>query len=197
MDGEKGERIRATGYKPVPLEGGHTGPPLRGEGDKSVFLPFYCPKMRSETLQSPCDKNLLRIKALRVKWPEAHIGPLEHCLACKGKDLVIREAPIRATGYKPVPRTPVPLDACVTDAGRETIQEDRGMAGAVKFKDEAEAERVLGSGKLPAEEVKTPEEPEAVMRTLPPEKVKAGKEAIERMRQSYVDVKADVPGGDL
>ncbi len=57
------------------------------------FLPYRCEKMRSESLHRPCEKNLARIKALQAKNPEAHIGPLEHCLECRGRDLVVLPAP--------------------------------------------------------------------------------------------------------
>jgi hypothetical protein len=72
------------------------------EESGAPFLPYFCEKLRTKYLLPPCANNLARIKALRAKWPEAHIGPLEHCLDCRGKDLVTREAPAAAGGDQSV-----------------------------------------------------------------------------------------------
>lgn len=131
------------------------------------FLPYRCDKLCSEFLRRPCEKNLARVKAMREKFPEAWIGPLEHCLTCRGLDLITREAPVshfegktelqaRIPGRLVAPPLPdnsqdfdkvSPLDP--KEAPREEpFKEEREMAGVVVFKNEAEAERVLGPGKL-------------------------------------------------
>lgn len=53
---------------------------------------YHCPKLRSDHLRLPCDLNISKLKELRKKFPNALLGPLEHCATCKGKELVVREA---------------------------------------------------------------------------------------------------------
>ena len=89
-----------------------------------VFLAYHCPRLRSEHLRSPCVLNMAKFKELRAKFPQALLGPLEHCGACKGKDLVVKESPAAAT------------------------VKEKDMSGVVAFKSVAEAEKVLGTGVL-------------------------------------------------
>jgi hypothetical protein len=130
------------------------------------FLPYRCDKLRSESLQRPCEKNLAQVKAKREKFPDARVGPLEHCLACRGRDLITREAPVPhfegktelLKGSRQDLVAP-PLQDNSQDFDKvspldpkeppieEPLKEEREMAGVV-FKDIAEAERVLGAGKL-------------------------------------------------
>ncbi len=65
-----------------------------GATGQDPFLAYHCPKLRSEHLRSPCGSNLAKAKELRQKFSNALLGPLEHCAACKGRDLVVREAPV-------------------------------------------------------------------------------------------------------
>jgi hypothetical protein len=125
------------------------------------FLAFYCPKLRSDTLRSPCALNLAKAKELRQKFPNALLGPIEHCAACKGVDLVVREAPVSHLGGKTelagglhddavTPLAPDNLAATAIEVSPET-KEDKDMGGVVKFKDQGEAERFLGKGKIPVD----------------------------------------------
>jgi hypothetical protein len=93
-------------------------------------LPYHCPRLRCDYLRSPCAKM---IEAAAEKWavfPRAMLEFKDHCLECRGQELVRREG---AKG-----------------AGVQSAQEDTDMRGVVAFKDEAEARRVLGPDKIPA-----------------------------------------------
>jgi hypothetical protein len=92
-------------------------------------LPYHCPEHQSDHLISPCVKQLARIAAMG-KAGLIWLGPLEKCVACQGKKLIIREAP-------------PPMSAAVAPPEKE-----EKMAGVVNFKNVEEAEKVLGPGKL-------------------------------------------------
>jgi hypothetical protein len=62
-------------------------------GDDDSFLPYHCETLNADFLRSPCAKKLAQLKAVREKFSGAFLGPLEHCAACKGKDLITRVAP--------------------------------------------------------------------------------------------------------
>jgi len=56
--------------------------------NKPIFN-FRCEKLGLKCLQSPCEKNLLKIKEHRLKFTHAVLPiPLEHCEKCGGRDLV-------------------------------------------------------------------------------------------------------------
>ena len=57
----------------------------------SNLLPYHCPEFKLDALLPPCKAKLAQIKTLRSKFPDAWLGPLEHCLGCKGEKLVTRE----------------------------------------------------------------------------------------------------------
>jgi hypothetical protein len=57
------------------------------------FLPFHCPRLKGDYLKEPCTTKLAQLKALTEKFNLPFLGPLEHCRACQGKELVTREAP--------------------------------------------------------------------------------------------------------
>ncbi len=109
------------------------------------FLPYRCEVLNAEFLRPPCIKKLAQLKEVREKFSGAYLGPLEHCAACKGNNLIIRVAPPE---LRPAPAA----------AASPPAQKEENMAGVVKFKDEDEANRVLGAGKIktlrPGEEIR-------------------------------------------
>lgn len=98
----------------------------------TVFLPYHCPTLgRGNFLRSPCAAKVAEAKERRAKFPGAVLGALEHCLACEGRNLVTREAP------------------AVLDKKSQLKPDVEKPMAAVKFMNEADAEKVLGSGKIP------------------------------------------------
>jgi hypothetical protein len=100
-------------------------------------LPFHCPRLKGDFLREPCTKKLEQIKGLTDKFNLPFLGPLEHCRACQGKELVKREAPspqpspTRGEGAKgPPAETPAPSGPAF-----------KGESMAVKLS-EAEARRL-------------------------------------------------------
>ena len=61
-------------------------------------LPYHCPTFKADFLLPPCTGKMAQIKRLQAKFPEAWLGPLDHCRVCKGAQLVTRELPDQATG---------------------------------------------------------------------------------------------------
>lgn len=62
--------------------------------EAAIFLPYHCPRLhKAYFLRSPCAGKVAEAEALRTKFPQALLGPLEHCLNCQGKDLIERQAP--------------------------------------------------------------------------------------------------------
>lgn len=149
-----------------------------------MFLPYHCPRLHNGNfLRSPCAGKVAEAQARRAKFPQALLGALEHCLDCQGRDLVVRAAPEGGKGVE-VGRpgqpagdklssssdhggTPslkvnkIPPNPPLVKGGKKagTAQEDRGMGTAVKFKDQEEAERVLGAGTVPKEDPDPPKCP--------------------------------------
>jgi hypothetical protein len=67
---------------------------------------YRCEKWLANFVQSPCKKNLARIKALTKNAPKAHLGPLEHCRECRGKGLITlerREEPMQKAVKEQMP----------------------------------------------------------------------------------------------
>jgi hypothetical protein len=63
--------------------------------DAAIFLPYHCPRLSNGNfLRSPCAGKIAEAEERRAKFPQALLGALEHCLNCRGKDLVEREAPV-------------------------------------------------------------------------------------------------------
>jgi len=118
------------------------GEPGQTPGAATAFLPYRCERLRGDYLQSPCGRQVAEAEARRQKFPQALLGPLEHCLACRGRDLIIREA--AAGKIEPSVEPSVDLPAAAKKA-----KEGQNMGGVVACKDEAEAARVLGPGKIP------------------------------------------------
>jgi hypothetical protein len=100
-------------------------------GDDDPFLPYHCETLNADFLRSPCAKKLAQLKAVRERYPGSFLGPLEHCAACKGNNLIIQ----------PAPPEPGPAPGAIVSS---PAQKEENMSGMVKFKDEKEAIRVLG-----------------------------------------------------
>jgi hypothetical protein len=60
-------------------------------GVEAPFLAYHCPKLRSRHLRSPCGANVAKAQELRGKFPQALLGPIEHCITCQGQDLIVSE----------------------------------------------------------------------------------------------------------
>lgn len=136
----------------------------------SPFLPYHCARLRGDYLQPPCAKQVALAKERQDKFPHALLGSLEHCLACKGKDIEIREAPVshlegktelagQGPGVEVVPQQQDNLQD-FEEAAPLGPKEDKGMKGVVRFKDATEAERVLGPGKIPMPAPRCPKHPQ-------------------------------------
>ena len=144
-------------------------------------LPFYCQIFGSWSLLEPCQKNLLRVKAL--KEAKKHIGPLEKCVECKGKMLitktVIEDLPAPTPGaiirYEPGdsndPRKHrMPEQASPPEKASKPYRQDwdpnpEVTTAPLYFKDVAK------------------KEPE--MQRLSPEKIAEGREAVKKLSESY------------
>lgn len=136
------------------------------------LLPYHCAKLRGDFLREPCSSNLVKAREHRAKFPQALLGPLEHCLGCEGRELVVREVPLTETvstgestmqqlSPEKIARTRKMVQGMVERYGTESArQEEQAMGGVVKFRDEAE----LGAGKFQADPAprcpKHPEEPQ-------------------------------------
>lgn len=92
-------------------------------------LPYHCPKLSGDYLRAPCEGNLARGKEWREKFPHAlKPYPLDYCEQCGGKELVARESLPKKT---------------------ENFDKERQMPPAVRFKNEAEFEKIMNQGKMP------------------------------------------------
>ena len=85
----------------------------------SNLLPYHCPEFKLDALLPPCKAKLAQIKTLRSKFPDAWLGPLEHCLGCKGEKLVVRELPAVATVKQDL--TVQEEEKCMSNAQAEKI----------------------------------------------------------------------------
>lgn len=101
-----------------------------------MFLPYHCPRLHNGYfLRSPCAGKVAEARAHRAKFPQALLGALEHCLDCRGKDLVVMKAP--EGEYTGDIRPEVTREITTID---RIAQEDQGMGTPVKFKDQEEAQ---------------------------------------------------------
>ncbi len=151
----------------------------------AVELPYRCEKLRSETLRRPCERNVAKVRELREKFPNALLGPLEHCLACQGEHLVVREGAVSHLEGKTRPGVEL-VDPPIVPQGQDILaekeikaplplKEEPGMPGVVKFKDEDEAKRFLGPGKIPAgSPPRCPRHPEEPQVACSPDSKRAG-----------------------
>jgi hypothetical protein len=99
--------------------------------EPATFLPYHCPRMRGDYLQSPCAGQVAEARARRQKFPQALLGPQEHCLTCQGKDLVIREGAAPAgtvKEYLTVPEVP-PVQAAGGSIGQPVVDQLVRTAG--------------------------------------------------------------------
>lgn len=129
-----------------------------------VPLPYHCDQLAGDYLRMPCENNLVKAREYREKFPKSLLPyPLDYCEKCQGKELVTRKAQIaKYTGdIRP-------------EVTREisTIRENQS---GQKEEAMAEAERVLGPGKLTAVEVpRCPNHPEEPQVACGPNTKRAG-----------------------
>ena len=144
-------------------------------------LPFYCQIFGSWSLLEPCQKNLLRVKAL--KEAKKHIGPLEKCVECKGKMLitktVIEDLPA------PTPGAIIRYEPGDSNDPRKHRMPEQASPPEKAFKsyrqDWDPNPEVTTAPRYLKDVVK--KEPE--MQRLSPEKIAEGREAVKKLSESY------------
>ena len=144
-------------------------------------LPFYCQIFRSWSLLEPCQKNLLRVKAL--KEAKKHIGPLEKCVECKGKMLITKTV---------IEDLPAPTPGAIIRYEPGDSNDPRKHRMPEQASPPEKASKPYRHDWDPNPEVTTAprylkdvvkKEPE--MQRLSPEKIAEGREAVKKLSESY------------
>ena len=131
---------------------------------------FRCEKLGLKCLQSPCEKNLLKIKEHRLKFTHAVLPiPLEHCEKCGGRDLVSLNP-----GGEPVAKK----KNLMTPA----VARDLAKKASKPYRQDWDPNPEVTTAPRYLKDV-VKKEPE--MQRLSPEKIAEGREAVKKLSESY------------